>query len=141
MKILMAVDGSPHSLQAVRHVLNLAAELRQPPELLLLNVQPNVATGNVKLFIDAGTIEDYEIERGMTALQGARRMLDEAGLSYRYHLSVGAPAAAIVQFAQAEQVALLVLGTHGEGGIAKRLLGSVAQQVAEMAPMPVTFVR
>ncbi|MEW5903520.1 MAG: universal stress protein [Pseudomonadota bacterium] len=141
MKILMAIDGSSHSLQAVRHVLQLAAELRQPPELLLLNVQPNVATGNVKLFIDPGTIEDYEVERGMAALQDARRLLDEAGLSYRYHLSVGAPAAAIVQFAQTEQVALLVLGTHGAGGLAKRLLGSVAQQVAETATMPVTFVR
>lgn len=141
MKILIPVDGSEHSLHAVRHAIVLAGALKVPPQLLLLNVQRNVAAGNVKLFIDAGTIEDYEREQGMKALQAAREALDEVDLAYQYHLSVGHPVEAIMRYAAAQGVTQIVIGAHGEGGLTKRLLGSVVAQVLESATIPVTVVR
>jgi nucleotide-binding universal stress UspA family protein len=141
MKILIPVDGSEHSLRAVQHAIALAGQLVAPPQLLLLNVQRNVAAGNVKRFIDAQTIEDYEREQGMAALQAARQALDAAGLAYQYHLNVGHPAEAITQYAAAQGVTHIVIGAHGEGGWAKRLLGSVVAGVLESATMPVTVVR
>lgn len=140
MKILIPVDGSEQSLHAVRHVIALAGEFKVLPQLVLLNVQRNVATGNVKLFIDSGTIEDYEREQGMKALQAAREALDEAGLTYQYHLNVGHPAEAIMRYAAAYGVTHIVIGAHGAGGLTKRLLGSVVAQVLESATMPVTVV-
>ncbi len=141
MKILIPVDGSPHSINAVRHAIDLAGALSVPPQLLLLNVQRNVATGNVKLFIDAETIEDYEREQGMQVLQAARQVLEEAGLPYQYHLSVGQPAAAILHYAAQQGVSMIVIGAHGAGGLGKRLLGSAVANVLESAEVPVTVVR
>lgn len=140
MKILIPVDGSAHSLNALRYAINLAGALSAPPQLLLLNVQRNVATGNVKLFIDAETIDDYEREQGMLALQAARQALEAAGLSYQYHLSVGQPAQAIIRYAAEQSASNIVIGAHGEGGLGKRLLGSVVAQVLEASALPVTVV-
>jgi nucleotide-binding universal stress UspA family protein len=140
MKILIPVDGSPRSLNAVRYAIELAGALNPPPQLQLLNVQRNVATGNVKLFIDTQTIDDYERELGMRALHTARQVLEEAGLSYQYHLSVGQPAEAIIRYAAEQGVSNIVIGAHGEGGLGKRLLGSVVAQVLETSELPVTVV-
>ena len=141
MKILVPVDGSEHSLHALQHALNLTDLLKVPPQLVLLNVQRSVAQGNVKLLIDAQTIDDYQLEQGMTALRSARQMLDESGIAYQYHLSVGHPAEAIAQFATEHGVSHIVIGARGEGGLGKRLLGSVAAQVLETSTLPVTVVR
>lgn len=141
MKILVPVDGSEHSLHALQHVLSLSDLLKVPPQLVLLNVQRSVAQGNVKLLIDAQTIDDYQREQGMNALKSARQMLDESGIAYQYHLCVGHPAEAIVQIAAEHGVSHIVIGARGEGGLGKRLLGSVASQVLETATLPVTVVR
>jgi len=141
MKVLIPVDGSVHSLNAVHYAITLAKKLAAPPQLLLLNVQRNVATGNVKLFIDAETIDDYEREQGMQALRDARKALEDAGMSYQYHLSVGQPAETILQYATVQGVSGIVIGAHGEGGLGKRLLGSVVAEVLESSELPVTVVR
>jgi nucleotide-binding universal stress UspA family protein len=141
MKILIPVDGSDNGLRAVRHALALSAQLKQSPKLFLLNVQWNVAAGNVKLFINQETINDYYREQGMAALEKARAILDEANLAYQYHISIGRPAEAIVQYAEEQQVDQIIIGAQGEEGLAKLLLGSVTSKVAQMAKMPVTIVR
>jgi nucleotide-binding universal stress UspA family protein len=140
LKILIPIDGSAHSLNAVRYAIDLAAALSMPPQLILLNVQRNVATGNVKLFIDAETIEDYEREQGMQVIRPAGLALEESGLSYQYHLSVGKPADAIIHYAAEQGVSNIVIGAHGQGGLGKRLLGSVVAQVLEISELPVTVV-
>src|ERR1700690_1793600 len=117
MKILIPVDGSNHALHAVNYVIKNVIALKEPPQVLLLNVQWNVAAGNVKLFINQKTIEDYYREQGMAALQPARAALDAAALPYQYHISVGTPAEAIVQYAHQQGVDQIVMGRHGQGAV------------------------
>ncbi|MDD2700164.1 MAG: universal stress protein [Sideroxydans sp.] len=140
MKILIPVDGSPHSLNAVGYAISLAAALSVEPQLLLLNVQRSVASGNVKRFINAGTIDEYERELGMQALYAARQALEAAGCAYQYHLSEGQPAAAITKYAVEQGVTLIVIGAHGESGLGARLLGSVVDQVLKSSELPVTVI-
>jgi nucleotide-binding universal stress UspA family protein len=52
-----------------------------------------------------------------------------------------APAAAIVDYAAREHIDLIVTGTHGRGGVAHLLMGSVAERVVRTAPCPVLTVR
>ena len=52
----------------------------------------------------------------------------------------GAPATAIVRYARAANVDLIVMGTHGRTGVSRVLLGSVAERVARTAPCPVVTV-
>jgi len=141
MKILIPIDGSAGANRAIDHVIAGLAGLKEAPQVCLLNVQWKLATGNVKLFINQDTINDYYREQGLAALAGARAKLDGAGLAYSYHISVGKPGEAIVQYAQEQQVDQIVISAHGQNSLSDLLLGSVVSKVAHLAPMPVLLVK
>ena len=141
MKVLIPIDGSAAANRAVDHVIASVAWLKEVPQVCLLNVQWKLASGNVKLFINQDTINDYYREQGMAALTEARAKLDAAGLAYSYHISVGTPAEAIVQYAQEQQVDQIVMSAHGQSTLSDLLLGSVASKVAHLAKMPVLLVK
>lgn len=141
MKILIPVDGSDNAQRAVEHAIKQVGALREAPQLLLLNVQWNVASGNVKLFIDQQTIDDYYREQGESALASARAALDAAALPYQYHVSIGTPAAAITQYADAQAVDQIIMGRQGQGGMQALLLGSVVNKVLHQVSCPVTLIK
>jgi nucleotide-binding universal stress UspA family protein len=141
MKILIPVDGSANAQRALEHVIKSIDILKDKPRLLLLNVQWNVATGNVKLFINQETINDYYREQGEAALQLARAALDAAGLTYQYHISVGTPAEAIAQYAHEQGADQIVMGRQGQGAVKTLLLGSVVKKVLQLADCPVLLVK
>lgn len=141
MKILIPVDGSANSDRAVDYVIANADNQKIPPEVCLLNVQWKLGSGNVKLFISQETINDYYREQGAAALVQARAKLDAAGLAYTYHISVGSPAEAVVQYAQEHQVDQIVMSAHGEATLSNFLLGSVASKVVHLAQVPVLLVK
>ncbi len=141
MKILIPVDGSVGANRAVEHVITSVADFKEAPQVFLLNVQWKLASGNVKLFINQETVNDYYREQGMAALTEARTKLDAAGLAYSYHISVGSPAEAIVQYAQEQGVDQIVMSAHGQDTLSNLLLGSVASKVAHLAKMPILLVK
>jgi nucleotide-binding universal stress UspA family protein len=141
MKILIPIDGSAGSQRAVDYVISHLDMLKTPPAVLLLNVQWKVATANVKLFINQDVINDYYREQGLAALEAARAALDDAQLSYQYHVSVGAPAEAITQYAREQAVDQIVMCRQGEGGLQLFLLGSVVGKVLHLAECPVLLVK
>src|SRR5437899_8751815 len=79
----------------------------------------------------------------------ARRRLDETlidsdGSDPRTRPAVttsGSPAYAIVDYAREYGIDLIVMGTHGRGGLAHLMMGSVAERVVRIAPCPVLTVR
>jgi nucleotide-binding universal stress UspA family protein len=81
--------------------------------------------------------------------QSARRQLDAlVGDEDRRLLSAktviqtsSSAAAAIVDYAKDARIDLIVLGTHGRGGMTHLLMGSVAERVVRTAPCPVLTVR
>jgi nucleotide-binding universal stress UspA family protein len=141
LKILIPVDGSTNAQRAVDYVIGNIAELKETPQLLLLNVQRNVAKGNVKMFINQETINDYCREQGMAALQTARAALDAAALPYQYHISIGKPAETIVQYANEQSADQIVMGRKGQGGLKSLLLGSVMNMVLQLARCPVVLIK
>ena len=141
MKILIPVDGSASAVHAVEHVIASRAWLKHEPEILLLNVQWNIAVGNVKLFINRDTLDDYYREQGLAALGVAREKLNAADMAYTYHVSIGTPAEAIVQYAREQQVEQIALGARGQGSVSTVLLGSVVDKVLRLSPVPVLVVR
>jgi nucleotide-binding universal stress UspA family protein len=141
MKILIPVDGSDGADRAVDQAIASASLLKEAPQIFLLNVQWSIAAGNVKLFINQQTINDYYREQGLAALAPARAKLDAAGLAYTHHISIGTPAESIVQYARERQVDQIIMGGHGQGVLSTLLLGSVADKVMHLAPMPVLLVK
>jgi len=141
MKILIPIDGSASATRAVEQVIAMAGQFRETPQLYLLNVQWNIAAGNVKLFISQQTINDYYREQGTAALAVARAKLDGAGLPYTFHISIGTPAEAIVQYAREHQVDQIFMGAQGQNAISTLLLGSVVNRVLHLADCPVLLVK
>jgi nucleotide-binding universal stress UspA family protein len=64
-----------------------------------------------------------------------------SGLSARAVLREGVPYREVIALAVAERADLVVIGTHGRGGIDRALLGSVADRLVRSAPCPVLTVR
>ena len=141
MKILIPLDGSISAERAVTFVINNMAELKAVPDVLLLNAQWKIAKGNVKLFIDQDTINDYYREQGLAALQGGRAMLDAAQLPYQYHISIGSPAESIEQYAREQAVDQVVMCRQGQGRMQQFLLGSVVSRVLHLVDCPVLLVK
>ena len=67
--------------------------------------------------------------------------LRDSGLRARSMLKVGSPFLEIIHTAKAENVDLIVMGTHGRSGLAHVLMGSVAERVVQKAHCPVLAVR
>lgn len=141
-RILLAVDGSEGAAKAVRHLIALRQNLREPGTLdvHLLNVQRPVS-GDVATFVASETLDDYYRERSEQALAPARALLAAAGLPPHEHRRVGNPGPTIAEVAQAEDCDLIVMGTRGLGTHTGALLGSVAQGTAEHAALPVLLVK
>lgn len=69
------------------------------------------------------------------------RIADEYGATVETRVVSGTAAEAILEFAESEGVEQIVMGSKGRSGVSRVLLGSIAEQVARRAPVPVTIVR
>ena len=138
--------SSPHGL-FVRFgsAFKLALELaRNRASLLLLHVLPPVPLVP-DVYVAASVYERlrqaYE-ESARKRLDRLRRKAVAAGVRASALLrdSASAPEE-IVRVARAKRIDIIVMGTHGRGGIAKMFLGSVAERVVRTATRPVLTVR
>ena len=140
-RILLPVDGSDSAAHAVEHVIAL---WRHPPpetmDIRLMNVQREVS-GDVSRFVAKESLQDYHRERSVTALERARKMLDDAGVKYSVHMLVGKPWDVISEYAGVHQCDHIVMGTRGLGSYTGGSLGSVAYGVAQRSPVPVLIVK
>lgn len=141
-KLLVPVDGSEPSLRAVEHVIAMRAKLGAPDSLKihLLNVQ-HPLRGDITMFINEEQIKSYHHDEGIKALAKARKVLDKAGIAYRFHIKVGEPGEVIAHEAEERGCSEIVMGTHGWGSIVGLLMGSVATKVLHLAKVPVLLVK
>jgi nucleotide-binding universal stress UspA family protein len=91
---------------------------------------------------DPGELQADMEESARKTLEALVRDDDRRDLSAQTVLRVsGTPALAIVTYAKDANLDLIVMGTHGRGGMAHVLMGSVAEKVVRTAPCPVLTVR
>lgn len=138
--ILVPIDGSDNSIRALSYVVE-HAQAYAPLTVHLVNVQTPIVSGNVRLFIDAGTIRRYHEEEGEAALVKARAMLDKSGIPYTSHIKVGHVAESIASMADENKCDQIVMGTRGLGAATGMWLGSVTTKTLHLAHVPVTVVK
>jgi nucleotide-binding universal stress UspA family protein len=141
VKILVPIDGSQYALRALHHVLDTRSWYSESLEVHLLNVQPPVASGAVKMFIPREQLDEFCEEQGETALKAARELMQASGLAYHARVGVGDAAATIAAYARDQGCALIAMGTRGLGSIGNMLLGSVATKVIHLAEVPVLLIK
>lgn len=140
LKILVPVDGSEVATRVVDHLKKLR-ESNGELDIHLLNVQIPIDSGHARMFVGHDELAAYHREEGLAALEGASRALDAAGLRYTDHIAVGHVADTIIRYASEHRFDKIVIGTHGRSGLMQALLGSVAHEVLERSPIPVTLVK
>jgi nucleotide-binding universal stress UspA family protein len=142
VKILLAVDGSKYSLDAVDCLIEHADWYREKPAVELLSVHlPVPKLPRMNLVVGKNQIERYYREEGEAMQAEARKKLDAAGLGYNASILVGPIAETIVAHAKKTRCDLIFIGTHGRSATGKLLLGSIASKVTHIAEIPVMLVR
>jgi nucleotide-binding universal stress UspA family protein len=144
-KILIAVDGSPHSTKGVSYGAQIASATNA--EIILLNVVK-------KLELPEGLREFAKVEHiyglDMDLLKrGARFMLDDALGEMRragiknaeLEVEEGPIARTIVARAKHHRVDMIVVGSRGMGDIEGALRGGVSSRVGHLAKCPVLVVK
>lgn len=143
-KILVPVDFSAGSRQALQLALALARSSGARVDALYVWEPPRVVPLDVQVFNPGQTAPLLEHAR-RAAEERMREFLDDLGLPATERpsseIAVGDPTDEIVERAAESGYDLLVLGAHGRSGIARLLLGSVAEKVIRRSPCPVLVVR
>ncbi|HEV8261764.1 MAG TPA: universal stress protein [Burkholderiales bacterium] len=138
-RILVPVDGSDDSLQAVREAI-CQAKSPSGAKIHLLNVQPRIFSEETMIFTPVEKIDTYYYERSGKALAPAEKLLVEAGLPFVSHRLVGPVAETILEKQRQLGCDSIVMYTHGHGRVMGALLGSISAEVLHMAQVPVTLV-
>jgi len=142
MKILLAVDGSKNSLNAVDRLVEHANWYREKPSVELLTVHlPVPRLPRMGLAVGKAQIARYYEDEGKANLAKARKKLDAAGIDYRPRILIGPVAETIVRQAKAGGCDLIVIGTRGLTATGNMLVGSVATKVLHLATVPVLLVK
>jgi nucleotide-binding universal stress UspA family protein len=134
-RILVPLDGSQVAeaiLTQVRHILvHKAAEVIL---LRVLTIPPVTET-------DAGPPTELLVTQATKYVRGLARILGSQGVRVRSRVVEGRAAEGILDIAKEERATLIALATHGRSGLARWVLGSVAEKVVRASPVPVLVVR
>lgn len=140
IRILLPVDDSEASNQAVDAFLQRLDWYGEKPEVHLLNVQPPLR-GDIASFLKPGLVEQYHRDEGMKAIEPVRQRLEAAGLTPKVHVVVGHAAETIVRYAAEQNCHQIVMGSRGLGATGSWFLGSTVTRVLHQSAVPVLVLR
>jgi nucleotide-binding universal stress UspA family protein len=145
-KILIPLDGSQLAERALRSGLQLAHRAEATLIILRsLEAQPQpvpagyVLGGSSNLW--PNQLEQLTREENTRYLESIRKQVTGTGLRVKIEIQEGEAAEAIVETAESLAADLIVMSSHGYSGLARWMLGSVAERVLHAAPCPVLMVR
>lgn len=145
-RVLAAVDNSPSAREVVEAVTHSAmpkhCDLRLvtvvPPREAVVAVAPMVweaLSGELDKAIKGPEQAAEEWLRELAA------SLPQEGTPISAEIGYGDPASTLVSLAERDEADLVVLGSHGEGGVDRLVLGSVPERVARDAACSVLVIR
>jgi len=141
-RILIALDGSPRAELILSQISRILK--REDSELLLLRIVdlPEPAGGLEGAgAIDIQALRQAEREEAQKYVHDIARRFAAKGAKVHGRIAEGPAAQIILDTAQAEGATLIAMTTHGRTGIARWLMGSVAEKVARASDVPLLLVR
>ena len=145
--LLVAVDFTPFSEEALIFASQLAEKLES--QLLVLHVihDPAEAPG---FYAQKGKKTKFL----QSMEEAAEEMMEEFLTKMRNNhpdqlpikeavplLVVGTPVTRILEIAEKKQASMIIIGSHGRTGLSHLLVGSKAERVVQLSPIPVTVVK
>jgi universal stress protein A len=129
--ILFPTDFSDRATAAFPMACAVARD--QGAHLLVLHVDPPPA-------FHGEIVDRRQPDYAAELWQQLHRLQAPEGVRVDYHLTEGPPGEEILSFAREQKCDLIVLPTHIRGGLARLLMGSVAEEVLCGAPCPVLMI-
>ncbi len=136
--ILLAVDGSEHSMRAAAHAGELARAVNS--EILRIVVAFDPIPDYFGEPNRQETI-DVRLHEANAILAKAQAAVGKIPGVIHTELIEGSPAEAIIDVAATRRSSVIVMGSRGLSGIAEMMLGSTSHKVVSHAPCPVLIVR
>jgi nucleotide-binding universal stress UspA family protein len=139
--VLFATDFSASSYEAFAYALSFARSFEARLFLLHVISEPVDMRG---FYVPHISFDSLESE----IIASAKKMLSDFCLAhmketdnYAYDVVSGVPFEKIIAVAEKEHADLIVVGTHGRGGLDHLLFGSNAEKIVRKSPVPVLTVR
>jgi len=143
-RLLVPLDGSPTAELAMNHAAVLARLSGAVIVLLHIIEETKHSNGFEPPLVYIQDVRPRFLAAGRALLDEAAGRLQQEGLAVQTVLleAKGERVSELIaRQAEGHRCELIVLGTHGRRGIDRFLLGSDAEQVARIAPVPVMLVR
>jgi nucleotide-binding universal stress UspA family protein len=137
-EVLVAFDGTPLSEKALAHALDVYSGA----SITVLHVIDYIEESyTAKALVGDETLRKRAQERSAELLAEAEAKADEHDQVVKTASEVGKAADEILEYADTHGIDVIVIGSHGRSGVARMLMGSVAETVMKRASVPVTVVR
>jgi nucleotide-binding universal stress UspA family protein len=140
LKILLPVDGSDASLDAVRHALHLIGH-GLSASLVLANVQEPANLYELVTAHDPEVLRQVSAGAAAHLLEPAEALLRAAGVPWEREVASGDPAHVLAEMIERHGIDAVVMGARGLGAARSAAAGSVSHWLITHAPVPVTVVR
>lgn len=137
--LMIALDGSEESLEAVRLAINLIhgglkadvalVQVQEPASLLQLATR------------DADDIAAAAVEAGEHLMADGMALLDAQGIGYTTEVVLGEPATMLIDMAEELDADWVLIGARGVGAVESVLVGSVSKAVISRCTRPVLVAK
>jgi len=137
--IVIATDGSANSQRAISCGIKIAKLSGATVHVLYVLDTPSV----ISEAWTAGKEMLHEImmNDGKKVMSKIKKSIEDSGVEVKEVLLEGHPSDEIINFAEKNNMDLIVMGTLGKTGLERFLMGSVAEKVVKCSKVPVLVVR
>ncbi|AZH25421.1 universal stress protein [Haloplanus aerogenes] len=139
-RILVPTDGSDGVEQAIEHAIEVAAiNDAEVHGIYVLSTDAYAGLAMESSWESVDRLLREDAEKAVARVRDIAETVDST-VSVETAVVEGKPSREIVRYAEEVDCDLVVMGTHGRGGIDRLLLGSVAESVIRASSIPVTTV-
>lgn len=144
-RVLVALDFSRCAHDVAGHAIELARAFGATAHLLHVDALPDGVPAEARLEVAPGDVEaagDWMARRALARMRETfEPLFERRGVTVTSKVATGPVAPRIVEAITEVGADLVVMGTHGRTGVARLMLGSIAEEVLRRAPVPVMTVR
>ncbi|GLB60973.1 universal stress protein [Cytobacillus sp. NCCP-133] len=136
-KILLAADGSDHSVRSAKKAIYLAEQSPETEITVVYAVDGQTSKVDILHHYDKKVVDELRKRR----LEPIENLLIEKNLKYKMVILHGEPGPAIVDYANKRDFDIVVVGSRGLNALQEMVLGSVSHKIAKMAKAPVMIIK
>ncbi len=138
-KLMIATDGSKHSMKTIDQSVKLASKLGAEVTILYV-IEGNPQIGYDLFAAYKKTEEELENAAKKVLNESSQPFIDK-GISVKTRIEKGHPSEIICEIAEKESFDYVILGSRGLGGIKQMLLGSVSNAVANCIKTNIIIIK